>query len=200
MKIRKAFTLLSALIILISVIGVLPAAANGQTPPTSHPTGHGFRYILVAKSDADYNQLRADAINNGATIVQEWRQAETLVVSAPTNIQGQLAASSHAQSVGTDGIRYLIQPQLAQEMGFKGSPSLNRQDFGFGGKPSKVKPDPAFSLPGLMWDFNRINAPQAWKVNAGNPSVLVGVADTGLDFTHSELATQVVNVVDFTTT
>lgn len=200
MKIRKAFTLLSALVILISVIGVLPAAANGPTPPTSYPTGHGFRYILVAKSDADYDQLRADAINNGATILQEWRHAETLVVSAPTNIRGQLAASSHAQSVGTDGIRYLIQPELAQEMGFKASPSLNRQDFGLGGKPPKVKPDPAFSLPGLMWDFNRINAPQAWKVNAGNPSVLVGVADTGLDFTHSELASQVVNVVDFTTT
>ncbi|HUH96626.1 MAG TPA: S8 family serine peptidase [Anaerolineales bacterium] len=199
MNIRKAFALLSSLVILVGMIGVIPATAAGPTPPP-HPFGRGYRYILVAKSSADYDQLRADAIGRGATVVEELRQANTLVVSAPNDLRSQLAASSHVQSVGTDGIRYLIQPQLAQEMGFKASPSLDRQDLGFGGKISKVKPDPAFSLPGLMWDFSRIGAPQAWKVNAGDPSVLVGVADTGLDYTHSELASQVVDVEDFTTT
>ena len=38
----------------------------------------------------------------------------------------------------------------------------------------------------------------AWKVTAGDPAVTVGVADTGLDFTHSELAPKVSAVVDFT--
>ena len=40
----------------------------------------------------------------------------------------------------------------------------------------------------------------AWKVTAGDPAVTVGVADTGLDYTHSELAPKVSGVVDFTTT
>ena len=69
---------------------------------------------------------------------------------------------------------------------------------GSGGGHAKVTPDPAFSLPGLMWNVNRIDAPQAWRVTTGSPAVTVGVADTGLDFTHSELATKVVHVEDFT--
>ena len=54
------------------------------------------------------------------------------------------------------------------------------------------------SLPGLMWNVNRIGAPAAWKTSTGSPAVTVGVADTGLDFTHAELASQVVHVEDFT--
>ena len=49
-----------------------------------------------------------------------------------------------------------------------------------------------------MWNVDRIKAPKAWKTTTGRNTVLVGVADTGLDYTHSELATQVVNVVNLT--
>src|SRR5215213_11529673 len=38
--------------------------------------------------------------------------------------------------------------------------------------------------------------PQGWKATAGSPAVTVGVADTGLDFTHAELAAKVVQVID----
>ena len=49
-----------------------------------------------------------------------------------------------------------------------------------------------------MWNVDRIDAPQAWKTTTGSKAVTVGVADTGLDYTNSELATQVAGVVDFT--
>ncbi len=49
-------------------------------------------------------------------------------------------------------------------------------------------------------DFGRIGAPKAWKTTIGSPDVLVGVADTGLDYTHIELASQVASVIDFTKT
>ena len=71
-------------------------------------------------------------------------------------------------------------------------------DPGHPGHGHGVNPDPAIKLPGLMWDFDRIGAQQAWRTTTGRPSVLVGVADTGLDFTHSELATKVASVVDLT--
>jgi subtilisin family serine protease len=44
------------------------------------------------------------------------------------------------------------------------------------------------SLSGLQWDMAQINAFAAHAINAGSPSVLVGDVDTGLDFTHPDLA------------
>ena len=66
------------------------------------------------------------------------------------------------------------------------------------GGPSSLTPDPAFSLPGLMWNEQRVRMTSAWQLTAGSPAVTVGVADTGLDFTHSELAPRIKGVVDFT--
>ena len=175
--------------------GVQPVAAAVQNSPSRNA---GHRYILVAKSNADYDQLRNEAVRRGATVVKDMRQARTLVVTTASDTQAQLETSSHAQTVVPDRIVHLIQPQMAQEMGFNSSPELIRFDMGHGGGGEHVNLDPAFSLPGLMWNINRINVPKAWKITTGKSTVFVGVADTGLDYTHSELATQVANVVDLT--
>jgi hypothetical protein len=55
----------------------------------------------------------------------------------------------------------------------------------------------AAPIPGCR-SIERIDAPEAWKSTLGSPSVKVGVADTGLDFTHSELGPRILDVVDFT--
>ena len=47
------------------------------------------------------------------------------------------------------------------------------------------------SLSGLQWDMDQIHAPEAHAINGGSPSVLVGDIDTGLDFTHPDLAPNV---------
>jgi len=47
------------------------------------------------------------------------------------------------------------------------------------------------SLSGLQWDMDQIHAPQARAINGGSPDVLVGDIDTGLDYTHPDLAANV---------
>jgi len=47
------------------------------------------------------------------------------------------------------------------------------------------------NLSSLQWDMDQIHAPQARAINGGSSSVLVGDIDTGLDYTHPDLAPNV---------
>src|SRR6266545_184110 len=44
------------------------------------------------------------------------------------------------------------------------------------------------SLSGLQWDMQQISVPAAHAINSGRRTVVVGDLDTGLDFTHPDLA------------
>ncbi|WP_243073515.1 S8 family serine peptidase [Microbacterium sp. SS28] len=46
-------------------------------------------------------------------------------------------------------------------------------------------------LTGLQWDMDQIKAPDAHAINPGSPSVVVGDIDTGLDWSHPNLAPNV---------
>src|SRR6476661_5065775 len=46
-------------------------------------------------------------------------------------------------------------------------------------------------LSGLQWDMKQIHDPEARAINGGSASVTVGDIDTGLDFTHPDLAANV---------
>ena len=156
------------------------------------------RFLVVAKTEADIDALRADVASAGGTIVSDLGQIGALAVTGTDAIRDRLRASAFAQGVAPDHIVRLIDPASAKEMN-NGTTGRHPAPTAFIRKPA-VTPDPAFSLTGLMWSIERINAPQAWKTTLGSPAVKVGVADTGLDFTHSELAPKILDVVDFTTT
>jgi subtilisin family serine protease len=47
------------------------------------------------------------------------------------------------------------------------------------------------NLSGLQWDMRQISVPQAHAITGGSRSVLVGDLDTGLDYTHPDLAPNV---------
>jgi lantibiotic leader peptide-processing serine protease len=47
------------------------------------------------------------------------------------------------------------------------------------------------NLSGLQWDMVQISAPQARAINGGSASIVVGDIDSGLDFTHPDLAPNV---------
>ncbi len=159
----------------------------------------GVRMMAVAPNAGAYEALREDLVKSGVRIISELPEIHTFVVLNPGALQAQLHASTHLLGMATDGVVNLVRPEMKEEF-FNSSKAGERIPVDLRGLTSSVSPDPAFTYPGLMWNVQRIGAPQAWKKTIGSPSVVVGVADTGLDFTHSELASKISesDVVDLT--
>jgi hypothetical protein len=154
----------------------------------------------VARSSADYGALRAKAVREGARVLDDLPQAKTLVVSATASERNSLAADRRALGVAKDQRRELTsersKPNLSAP-GLRGATQLKAKAPA-ATRAAGINPDPAFDYKGLLWDYRRIGLPQGWKTTAGSPKVTVGVADTGLDFTHRELRSKVRRVIDFT--
>lgn len=194
MRQRRPLTKLMVLMFL-SLLALVPvhAATAAQQVPN--------RYVAVAKSDADYARLRAEILAAGGKIIREMPQINMISVSMPAGASGaqaqaRLAASPAIEGLARDHISKLSPPEGQTR---SGPPRASKTRVNVPAAQQVVIPDPAFGLPGLMWNVERIRGMQALQVQTGDPSVRVGVADTGLDYTHIELASRVSGVVDFTT-
>jgi hypothetical protein len=125
-----------------------------------------------------------------------------MVVSAPAAAHSSLAADRRTLSVARGQVRRLTveDPASAPNLSRPGTLGATRLRARAPAAvtASGINPDPAWDYKGLLWDYRRIGLPKGWKTTAGSSKVTVGVADTGLDFTHSELAPKVKQVVDFT--
>jgi subtilisin family serine protease len=181
-----------------------PSAASAAQPisPAAATTD---RLIVVARSEADYDRLRETVQRSGGAIVKDVRAAGMLVMRASPAARAQVQASGLARGIARDHIEQLT-PTVAAKLDLTNTSAV-RTRTAVGAAASRAvaaakgrtpKSDPAMDFPGLMWSFDRIEAPAAWQMSQGEPQVKVGVADTGLDFTHSDLAPRISQVVDFT--
>jgi hypothetical protein len=186
-------------LVITTVLAVLAALLPQMA--SAGPKGASARYLVVARSSADYSALRAKAVKEGARVVRDLPQAKTLVVSATATARSSLAADRRTVGVARSQVRRVTsEPNSAPNLsapGLRGATQL-RAKAPAAAKASGINPDPAFDYKGLLWDYRRIGLPQGWKTTAGSGAVTVGVADTGLDFTHAELAPKVKRVIDFT--
>ena len=174
----------------------------------AHAADNAQRQIIIAKSESDYDLLKTQFVAEGGKVAMEMRKIFSFVGIAPMEVHQTNATLAKAKSkglyqVGSDQIRHIIRP--SQKEDFFGTPDRTTMAPFASSRiavpaflQAAFKPDPAFNLAGLMWNYSRIHAKSAWSMTRGKPKVLVGVADTGLDYTHSELANKVTDVVDLT--
>ena len=196
MKVRTILRGLVVATVLAMLAALLPQMA------TAAPEKASGRYLVRARSAADYAGLRAKAVSEGARVVRDLKQVNTMVVSAPASVRTSLAADRRALGVARGGVRKLTveDPTSAPNLSRPGTLGATRlkAKAPAAATASGINPDPAWDYKGLLWDYRRIGLPKGWKTTAGSSRITVGVADTGLDFTHSELASKVKQVVDFT--
>jgi hypothetical protein len=187
-----------------AVVTVLSAmAALLVTPSSAAPSAQGGsgRHLVRARSAADLAGLRAKAVAEGAKVVRTIPQINTMVVKASAAAKGRLAADRRAAGVATDRLTSpdtvdRAKPDLSGP-GLRSAQRV-RVNAAAAARAAGIDPDPAWDYKGLLWDYRRMGLPRGWRETAGSPRVTVAVADTGLDYTHSELAPKVARVIDLT--
>jgi lantibiotic leader peptide-processing serine protease len=196
MKVRTVLRAMAVATVLAVLAALLPQMASAA------PSGASGRYLVVARSSADYGALRAKAVNAGARVLRDLPQLKAMVVRAPAGARTSLAADRRTLGVATDRVRKVtVDDQRAPNLSAPGLQSAQRVRVAGAATATAaagIRPDPAFSYRGLLWDYRRIGLPKGWRETAGSPRVTVAVADTGLDYTHAELAPKVKAVHDLT--
>jgi subtilisin family serine protease len=186
-----------AVVAVTSVLAGLFAGIGSAGAAT--PAG---RYIVVVRNAGDLKAVRTNLQGRGVSIIRSLPAVNALVVRTRAGSQVNLSADRRVRGIAKDRVISVAPPEGASAL--RGGPTrLNAKQVKIrqprGVEPNAVfQPDPAFGYKGLMWNFSRIRAQRAWRVTRGSLAVSVGVADTGLDYTHSELATKVVDVFDLT--
>ena len=119
--------------------------------------------INYAKPNS-YEQLKQLIIENQGELVNTVSMNGEIIAAVAD--MPLAAASTFAEKVRTNGLSRYIEPNLRVQAQF-------------------VPNDPYWSL---QWGPQKIEADYAWNTTTGNPSVLVAVVDTGIDYTHPDLA------------
>jgi subtilisin family serine protease len=178
MKVRKAIGSAAACALALGIAGILPAVA---TASPAAATGPSETYVVLYKQNAVPADAAASVGNAGGTLVASYPEIGVVVarsdssafrtsISSDPRVQG--ASSTTGKEVRLDPAASAVgSAETAVEAG---TPAPGND-----------------SLSGLQWDMAQIKAPEARAINGGSRSILVGDIDTGLDYTHPDLAANV---------
>ncbi len=170
----RRLTLVASLVTLAFVAALL-ALSSGAAG-----AGASSTYLVLYKKQAVPTDAAASVQKAGGTLVYAYGQIGVVVATSDSST----FASTLAKDSRVDG--------LSSTVGF-----ATRVDDGALSDAADTTIIPGIpapgsdSLSGLQWDMNQISAPAARAINGGSPSVVVGDIDTGLDYTHPDLAANV---------
>lgn len=141
-------------------------------------------YIVLYQGNAPNNAATTISAAGGTLL---WSYREIGVVIAQSSNPN--FASTVKSGTGVQGATATT--RLGVQMGDSLSAVDAAQDVSTGAPAIGIPAPGDDTLSGLQWDMVQISAPQARAVNGGDPSVVVGDIDTGLDYTHPDLAANV---------
>jgi subtilisin family serine protease len=156
-------------------LGALALAGGSVTslPSASADTGVQSTYVVLYTAGAKSTGAQQSVESAGGTLVANYR--EIGVVIARSTQSGFAAAMS-----GKPGVDSAVAT---------GGFSVKSPDISAGtASPADAVATWGDSLSGQQWNMRQINVPQAHAITPGSKSVVVGDIDTGLDFTHPDLA------------
>ena len=168
---------LSILVTIAIAMGLFGFTVPQQA--TAAQAGPSQTYVILFSQQSVPSDAATLVANAGGTLVYSYDQIGVVIAnsSSPTfsstvKADKRVEGASSTAGFGT---------QLTDEMQVVDPASLPQIAAGTWGDP----------LSNRQWDMVQIHVPEAYAVNPGSPSVVVGDIDTGLDYTHPDLAPNV---------
>jgi subtilisin family serine protease len=170
---KKLVTLLT----LVAILSMLSVSMVWAAPAQS---GTSQTYIVLYKSQSVPKDAASSISAAGGSLVYSYNQIGVAIAqSSSASFSANLSLNAKVEGVSstadfavqvTDQFEVVDAATIAQTVaaGSWGDPLSNRQ-----------------------WDMYQIHVPEAYAINQGSPSVVVGDIDTGLDYTHPDLAANV---------
>jgi subtilisin family serine protease len=174
--VRSALRIAAASVLFVAAGVAFFAAAN----TTFVQAGSAHTYIVLYKNQSVSKDAASVIANAGGTLVANY-DAIGVVIARSNN---DAFRSNLIKNAGIDGVA--ATDKFATGLSDDG---VNDSD---NGPVSPSTPAPGSdNLSGLQWDMDQIHAPEARAINGGSSSIVVGDIDTGLDYTHPDLAPNV---------
>jgi subtilisin family serine protease len=161
-----------ALVLALSASSAVGLATAPQAGASS--TGAIQTYVVLYNAGASTSGA-ANAVNSaGGTVVANYSQIGVVIARSD---QTAFATTIRKQSK-VEGVSATTSFGVGLTGEEAASVTADAPAPGSDGEP----------LSGLQWDMEQINAFAAHEISGGDPDVIVGDLDTGLDFTHPDLA------------
>ena len=175
MTMRSRHTLL-----VLSIAGLLLGSSAFAIPGVAGASSRGgARNYLVVYKDGHYpsNAAKQVASAGGSMIVNYRAIGVVFARSSDTGFAAKMGRASGVQAAAaTAGLATRLSDDV-QSSDDAAAPEVPATD--------------GDSLSGLQWDMVQMHTPEAHAISGGSPSITVGDIDTGLDYTHPDLAANV---------
>jgi lantibiotic leader peptide-processing serine protease len=136
-------------------------------------------YIVLYKQHAVASGAASTIANAGGSVVATYPEIGVVIArsDSPSFRSAVLKDQRVWNAASTDGLGVQVDNSQLEAAG----PPV-------GDLPNLPANDAAEPLFPLQWDMQQIQTPEAHAITGGSPEVLVGDIDTGLDFTHPDIA------------
>ena len=155
-------------------VALATVVGMGMLAPAGASSGAESTYVILYQQGASSKDAASAVSGAGGSLVANYQQIGVAIArSSNPGFAAAIDATAGVEGAAATG-----------QLGVR----VKDADAAAGPLPGNAPATDSDNLSGLQWDMRQINAPQAHAISGGSPQVVVGDVDTGLDFTHPDIA------------